>query len=104
MSKLITLSKVAEFLLNHDNFTVLTHAHPDGDTLGSGFALVSALRGLGKKANVLCPDPIPHKFDYLTAEGQQEFTPETVISVDVADDKLLGCQKSKRPLSRPHSA
>lgn len=91
MSKLISITEAAEFLATHDKYTVLTHAHPDGDTLGSGFALVSALRSLGKKANVLCPDPIPHKFDYLTAEGQQEFTPETVISVDVADDKLLGC-------------
>ena len=41
-------------------------------------------------ANVKCPDPIPTKFNYLTAEGEQSFMPETVISVDVADDKLLG--------------
>lgn len=95
MSKQITSHETAEFLLTHDKYTVLTHAHPDGDTLGSGFALVSALRGLGKKANLLCPDPIPHKFDYLTAEGQQDFIPETVISVDVADDKLLGCLQNE---------
>ncbi len=90
MSKLISRLEAAAFLLKHDKYTVLTHAHPDGDTLGSAFALVSALRGLGKQANVLCPDPIPHKFDYLTVEGKQDFIPETVISVDVADDKLLG--------------
>ena len=90
MSKLISKAETAEFLKNHDKYTILTHSHPDGDTLGSAFALCSALRALGKKANVKCPDAIPHKFDYLTVDGEQEFIPETVISVDVADDKLLG--------------
>ena len=88
MSKLVSKAEAAKFLLEHDKYTILTHAHPDGDTLGSGFALCSALRSLGKQANVKCPDPIPHKFDYLTAEGQMDFEPETVISVDVADAKL----------------
>ena len=90
MSKLISKAETADFLKNHDKYTILTHAHPDGDTLGSGFALCSALRILGKQANVRCCDPIPTKFNYLTVEGEQDFTPETVISVDVADDKLLG--------------
>lgn len=90
MSRLISKLEAAAFLLENDKYTILTHAHPDGDTLGSAFALCSALRGMGKMANVLCPDPIPKKFNYLTAEGEQDFVPETVISVDVADDKLLG--------------
>ncbi len=90
MSKLISAQEAASFLLKNDKYAILTHAHPDGDTLGSAFALCSALRSLGKKANVLCSDPIPHKFGYLTVKGRQEFETETVISVDVADDKLLG--------------
>ncbi len=90
MSKLITKVEVAEFLKSHDKYTILTHSHPDGDTLGSAFALCSALRGMGKMANVVSPDPIPEKFGYLTTEGEQDFIPETVISVDIADDKLLG--------------
>ena len=53
MSKLISITEAAEFLATHDKYTVLTHAHPDGDTLGSGFALVSALRSLGKKAKIV---------------------------------------------------
>ncbi len=108
MSKLISKTEAAEFLKQNDKYTILTHSHPDGDTLGSAFALCSALRCLGKQANVLCPDPIPKKFNYLTVEGEQAFTPKTVISVDVADDKLLGClqdeYKDKVRLSIDHHA
>ena len=32
----------ADFLLAHDNYEILTHANPDGDTLGSGCALCQA--------------------------------------------------------------
>lgn len=108
MSKLVSKAEAARFLLENDKYTILTHSHPDGDTLGSAFALCSALRSMGKQANVKCPDPIPHKFDYLTVEGKQEFVPETVISVDVADDKLLGClrdeYKDKIKLAIDHHA
>ena len=95
MSKLITATEAAVFLKEHDKYLVLTHAHPDGDTLGSAFALKSALAVLKKQAKVACADAIPHKFSYLEAEPQEEFVPETVISVDVADQKLLGalCEK-----------
>ena len=80
----------AEFLLAHDNFLVLTHSSPDGDTLGSGFGLVSALRSLGKKAKVVCPDAIPQKFAFLKEEGNEDFEVKTVVAVDIADEKLLG--------------
>lgn len=81
--------QAAEFLLDHDNYVILTHAAPDGDTLGSGFALKSALIKAGKNAKVLCPDPIPGKFSYLVT-SDENFEEETVIAVDVADEKLLG--------------
>ena len=95
MSKQVSLIDAANILKENDNYTILTHAHPDGDTLGSSFALCSALRSLGKKANVLCPDPIPTKFGYLTVEGCVDFVAETIISVDVADDKLLGALRDE---------
>ena len=40
----INLETAVEFLKSRDNFLILTHSHPDGDTLGSGAALCSALR------------------------------------------------------------
>ena len=80
----------ADFLLAHDNYEILTHANPDGDTLGSGFALCLALQSLGKNARVITTN-IPKDFVFLT-EGvsAQDFEAETIVSVDVADEKLLG--------------
>ena len=80
---------VKNFLLEGDFFTILCHKSPDGDTLGSAFALCLALRKLGKKARVLCADPVPQKYSYLPYCDEQ-FEEKAVIAVDVADTKLLG--------------
>ena len=57
----IDFSRAVEILNDNDNFIILTHANPDGDTLGGGFALLSALRKLGKRAKLVNNDPIPEK-------------------------------------------
>ncbi len=87
---MMNLYEVARYLEAHDNYDILTHAYPDGDTLGSGFALHLALTQIGKKSRVITTN-IPSAFEYLL-EGvqQQEFETKTVISVDVAADSLLG--------------
>lgn len=86
---LIDISSAVSFLKSHDNFTILTHAHPDGDTLGSGFGLCLALRALGKKANVVNNEELPPKFRYLEIEPQG-FEEQTVVAVDIADANLMG--------------
>lgn len=88
---LIDLGAAASFLKENDNFTILTHAHPDGDTLGSGIGLCLALRALGKKANVINNEETPPKFRYLEIEPQ-EFEEQTVVAVDIADVMLMGNQ------------
>lgn len=87
----IDLDFAKNFLLGHDNFNIFLHASPDGDTVGSGFALCKALRSIGKNANVLCSDDIPKSYSFIT-DGYEprEFEAETLVSVDVADAKLLG--------------
>gem|GEM_PF-6812410 len=55
----LTLRQTARFLKKHDNYIILTHASPDGDTLGSAYALYYGLNEIGKKACVICPDIIP---------------------------------------------
>lgn len=86
---IINLNEAASFLQTHDNFTILTHAHPDGDTLGSGFGLCLALRSMGKKANVINNEDIPEKFRYLMIEDM-DFEEQTVVAVDIADISLMG--------------
>lgn len=86
----IDLNEAGRFLRENDCFLILMHGSPDGDTLGCGYALCGALQQIGKKAKAVCPDPIPKKFDYVYREiEQQEFEPQTIITVDVADAKLL---------------
>ncbi len=86
----IDLKETAQFLRDNDCFLILMHGSPDGDTLGCGFALCGALQQIGKKAKAVCPEPIPNKFGYLLREiEEQEFEPQVVVTVDVADAKLL---------------
>lgn len=91
----MTITEIADFLISHNNFEILTHAYPDGDTLGSGYALCLALQQLGKNARVITTN-LPHNFEFLT-DGikEQTFDTETIVSTDVADEKLLGSNKEK---------
>lgn len=89
--RMITLTEAATLLNENDNFHILTHRYPDGDTLGSAFALCYALRTLGKNANVKVCGKIPSKFSYLTENYcEQDFVCDFVVSVDVAALSLLG--------------
>lgn len=92
---MINLYELSGYLKDHDNYEILTHAYPDGDTLGSGFALCLALQQIGKNARVITTN-IPSKFTYLLkGVKEQDFEAETIISTDVAADSLLGSNMEK---------
>jgi len=83
--------ETAEFLKGHDNYLLLTHKRPDGDTIGCAAGLCRALRALGKTAYVLPNEDattlLSGYLDGLTApEG---YEPDTVVSTDVATLNLL---------------
>ncbi len=83
--------EAAEFLKARDNYLILTHKRPDGDTIGCAAGLCRALRALGKTAHVLpsldATTLMAGYLDGLTApEG---FRPDTVVSTDVATVNLL---------------
>lgn len=95
-AKKIDIEAAAEFLSAHDNYTILCHASPDGDTTGCGYGLCKALRKIGKKANVCCADEFSPRFSFMRENTENEnFAEETVISVDVADSRLLGANREK---------
>lgn len=92
MSKMITLNEAAELLLSWNNIEILTHQSPDGDTLGSGYALAFALKAKGKNVKVITCGDIVGNFEFLKEglEPQTEFVCQKVVSVDVATASLLG--------------
>ena len=83
--------EAAEFLKIHDNYLILTHKRPDGDTIGCGAGLCRALRTLGKTAYVLPSlDATTLLAGYLDGlAAPDDFTPDTVVSTDVATVNLL---------------
>lgn len=87
----LNLKQTARYLKKHDNYIILTHASPDGDTLGSAYALYYGLNEIGKSACVLCPDVIPEKYNFFV-KSTEHLSREnaTIVAVDIADKKLLG--------------
>lgn len=80
-----------KFLKKNNNYIILTHASPDGDTLGSGYALYYGLKQLGKNVEVICPDVIPQDYAYFLCETDRvNREGSTCIAVDIADKRLLG--------------
>ena len=87
----MTRNECAAWLQSHDNFCILTHARPDGDTIGSATALCVGLRQLGKNAHVLDnkeSSPFLRRcLMGLTVEKPE--STDTLVSVDVASPHLL---------------
>ena len=91
MGKSISITEAARFFEEHDNFLIISHANPDGDTLGCAFGLCSALQSIGKHARNICADELSKRYDFMKeAVREQEFEPQVYVTVDVADKKLLG--------------
>ena len=92
----MTFEELKTFFEAHDNYTILTHRSPDGDTLGCGFALCAYLRSIGKLANVVNHENFPVRYNFLY-EGYyvQEFEEQTIVAVDIADEKLFGDRLEK---------
>ena len=82
----MTIQEAAEFLCAHDNYLILTHRRPDGDTIGCAAALCTVLRQMGKTAGVLYNrETTEHFAPYIEKLWvADDFDYETVVSVDLA--------------------
>ena len=89
--KKLTRSETAAILLAHDNYTIVTHRRPDGDTAGSAAALCMGLRQLGKNAHILRNPELTPKYlrlhQGLTKDAAAEG--DFVVTVDVASPNML---------------
>ncbi|MBR4628425.1 MAG: DHH family phosphoesterase [Ruminococcus sp.] len=89
---LIGFAEAAEFLRGCRDAVIITHRNPDGDCIGAGFGLKDILAELGIRSRVVCHDEFPSpRYDFITCTGAgEDFEPQTVIAVDIADTDLMG--------------
>lgn len=91
--------EAADIICKNKNILILFHVHPDGDAVGSAFALRAFVNSIGGRAWCLCADRLPDRFGFIF-EGVQEsvlsedmpedFIPDAIISVDTASPSQLG--------------
>jgi phosphoesterase RecJ-like protein len=89
--KTLTKKQTADFLNENDNYVILTHRRPDGDTLGSSALLCRGLRKMGKTAHILRNPEITEKYAHLH-EGlttEQVKDSDILIAVDTASKGML---------------
>ncbi len=85
------ISETAKLFHTRDNFLLLTHKNPDGDTLGSAAALCSALRRAGKTAYLFPNAEMTEKYREFAEpfHAPKGFEPSFTVAVDIAAETLL---------------
>lgn len=98
-NELLTLTQVAQRLAVHAPTLILFHARPDGDAVGSAFALRALLTAMGMPAWCVCADEVPARLRFLMHETQESVLPAAIpadvawsrtVSVDTASPAQLG--------------
>jgi phosphoesterase RecJ-like protein len=90
------LTQAASFIRGHDHFLIISHVSPDGDALGSTFAMAALLDAMDKKFLLLNEDPLPDKFNFLPYANQLKRSKavdpkgKTILALDAADRGRLG--------------
>lgn len=88
---MMTRSECARWLAERDDYLILTHRRPDGDTIGSAALLCRGLRQLGKRAGILENREVTPKYAPLH-QGltvSRAMPEHTLVCVDVASPSLL---------------
>lgn len=89
------LKKIARRLKKASHIAIFTHLNPDGDALGSSFAVKYVLEAIGKRATIYLEKKMPEKFyflgsDYKIADEGTESDADCAIILDCAEFSRLG--------------
>ena len=82
-----SIESIIRHIQNASSFLIVSHENPDGDSLGSQFALAFALRFMGKKAFVHARNPVPGIYDFLP--GQEDLIISNEVKVNQEDTLLV---------------
>lgn len=58
-------NKIAEIINSNDNFVIISHDYPDGDSMGSQIALYQLLVLLKKNVLAVCNSELPYQYKFL---------------------------------------
>jgi len=90
------MQEILIFLNSHDDFIIIGHVSPDGDTIGSCVAMWYGLVQTGKKAAIYIDGDIPKKYSFITDGCKEAFTALSdrsygaAIALDCGDETRLG--------------
>lgn len=92
----MTIKEITSKLFKFESYLIFCHARPDGDTLGSAFALKIALESCGKRADIVCESAVPEKFGFMPL-AKSVLLPSEVsgdysahVAVDCASENMIG--------------
>lgn len=92
----ISINEIAEKLMDYSEYRIVYHIRPDGDCIGSAFALALALQSAGKKCDVAGQDEIPRVHRYMTDNVKLDRLENPVyIAVDSAAEYRVGSFKDR---------
>ncbi|MBQ9696270.1 MAG: DHH family phosphoesterase [Oscillospiraceae bacterium] len=84
--------EIAWEMINYTEFRIVYHIRPDGDCIGSAYALGLALQSVGKRCEVIGEYPVPAQHRYLTDVFRSDpLTDPVWVSVDSAGPDRAGC-------------
>lgn len=58
-------NQISEIINGNDNFLIITHTYPDGDSLGSQVALYQLISKLKKNVVAVCNSELPYQYKFL---------------------------------------
>ena len=89
------LKEIAKTIKMHKTIAILPHISPDGDCIGSSFALAHALKKIGKQTSVILEDDIPKVLSFLPGDyvkvnevGNNKVF-DIAICIDSGDEKRI---------------
>ena len=87
----MNIAETAKWLKERDNFLIITHRRPDGDTLGCAAGLADGLRGIGKTAYILYNPETTDRYLQFVEQfwAPVDFVPSEIIVVDIAAFELF---------------
>ena len=94
----ITLEEICDVIENAPRMLILTHVNPDGDCIGSAFALKLLVEAAGGSARCVNPTELPKRLrflmsgqdDMIFAEDESTEEYDVICAVDVASPMQLG--------------